>query len=278
MEMGETVSDVQKLQDDGQCVICSKKHDDPKKEKVESPVSKSGWERDKSMVGVFDGGDAERAAIYPNAHFPPPYPTEGHHALAFTSFVQKGKDRRLRLNHFLDKVGFAPNQPQNIIQLPNRHGAVSPKADPTASWPADVKKEYKSFWVSIDLGKPLQLHTGRHAKSYFKTSDLIYHRMAFLAYDATTCTEESMQEFENNLKGLVKGAVNFAFLHVVGGSWICHPEHLRVATDLYGKTGKHVYTYLHGGGKKQKVEHEGYPGAGARPPPWTTVKLDTTPF
>ena len=278
MEMGETVAAVQKLQDEDKCVICSKKHDNPKKETVESTVSKEGWERDKSMVGVFDGGDARRAAIYPNATFPPPYPTEGHHGLAFTSFIKGGKDQCLRLNHFLNKVGFAPNQPPNIIQLPDRHGAVPPKADPTASWPADVKKEYKSFWVSIDLGKPLQLHTGRHAGSYFGTSDVVYFRMTVLAYDEDSCEKESMQEFEDNLKGLIKGAVNYAFIQVAEGNWICHPEHLRIATDLYGKTGKHQYTYLHGSGKKQKVEHEGYPGTGARPPPWSKVKLDTTPF
>lgn len=275
MEMGETVAKVMAMQAEGKCVLCGEPHDEAKKAAVESTVSKDGWERDKSLVDVFERADAQRAAIYPNTRFPPPYPTEGHHCLAFTSFIRGGKDRALRLNSFLNKVGFKPNQPSNIIHLPDRHGAVPPGASAMTAWPAGVKKEYKSFWVSIDLGRPLQLHLGRHVGSYFAASDGLYLELLRHALDVETCKDESMQEFEEALKELIHGAVNYAFIQVAGGRWLCHPEQVRIATDLYGKTGKHAYFHS---GRKRNVEHEGYPGTGARPPPWTKVTLDTTPF
>jgi hypothetical protein len=284
MEMGESVAVANQLQLEDKCVVCGKKHKDPKKEAIEPTICKKpGWERNKSMEGVFESGDTQRASIYPGAKFPPPYPTEGHHCVAFTSFVAKDKsraekDRCVRLNHFLNKVGFQVNQPANIVQLPNRHGQVAPGANSTVAWPVGVKKEYKSYWVSIDLGRPLQLHTGRHVGSYFVSSDALYGRMLGLSYDPDACETETMQEFEDNLKQLVKGTVNYAFIQVAQTTWICHPEHLRVATDLYGKTGNHSYAYIHGDGRREEVQHEGYPGTGATPSPWQKIKLQTTPF
>ncbi|OJT24239.1 hypothetical protein BO221_13745 [Archangium sp. Cb G35] len=279
MEMGESVTVANATQAEGKCVICNNKHKDPKKEQIEKTVSKNGWERDKSMVGVFAWGDAKRMAIYPNAS-PPPYPTEGHHCLAFTSFIKENKDRCVRLNHFLNKVGFKANQPSNIIQLPDRHGNVAPNADPTASWPSGVKKEYKSYWVSIDLGHPLQLHLGRHRGEYFKLSDALYARMLGLAYDPDTCEQESMQDFEDGLKELSEGVVNHAFNQVVQGVWKCHPEHLRIAQSLYGKTGSHTDFYVNNAekNKRQRVENKGYPGAGGQPTNGQNLSLDIGPL
>lgn len=276
MEMGESVARANAMQAEDKCVVCGKKHEAPKKEKIEETVPKPGWERDKSMVGVFEWGDAKRTAIYPNAK--PPYPTEGHHCLAFTSFIKDKQDRCVRLNHFLNKVGFQANQPSNIIQLPDRHGEVSPNADPASSWPSGVEKKYKSYWVSIDLGYPLQLHLGRHCGEYFKLSDALYARMLGYAYDPDTCEEESMKDFEDRLKELIRGAVNHAFIQVAQGVWKCHPEQLRIARNLYGKTGTHTDEELASIGKKTRVVNEGYPGSGGQPADGQKVKLDTTPF
>lgn len=279
MEMGESVKNANKIQVQDKCVVCSKKHTNPKKEKIQSTVSKPGWERDQSLTGVFDSGDAQRTSIYPGVRFPPPYPTEGHHCLALTSFIKKNKDRCVRLNHFLNKVGFQPNQPANILQLPDRHGQVAPGANSGMAWPKGVKKEYKSYWVSIDLGKPLQLHTGRHAATYFKFSDALYTRMMGLAYDVNKCQNRTSQDFEERLKKLIKAAVNYAFIQVAQATWVCHPEHLRIATSLYGQVGRQSHTYAHSSGWKEKVEHVGYPGKGTKPPPYQKgISLETTPF
>lgn len=276
MQMGESVAVANAIQKAGKCVICDSDHAAPKKEKIDKTAGKSGWERDKSLVGVFDSGDAARASIYPAGAYPPPYPTEGHHCLAYTSFVKRNKDTCVRLNHFLNKTGFKPNDGPNILQLPDRHGRSGVSA--ATVWPAGVKKEYKSFWVSVDLSKPLQLHLGRHRGSYFLESDALYSQMMINAYDPDMCKDESLQDFEDALKVLSKGAVNFAFIHVSASKWICHPEHLRIARDLYGKTGKHQYTYVHGSGRKESQRLVGYPGKATTVAAWPKVSLDTTPF
>jgi hypothetical protein len=279
MQMGESVAMAMLLQKQGKCVICdSDEHPDPKREKIEKTAGKSGWERDKKLDGVFESGDSKRSSIYPGGSFPPSYSTEGHHCLAYTSFVQSNKDTCLRLNHFLNKVGFHPNDPPNILHLPGRAGDVKPAAPGTTAWPKGVKKEYKCFWVSVDLGKPLQLHTGRHRGTYFASSHALYRDLLRFVSDPDVCKDETMDEFKDALKEASKGAVNRAFIQVAGAKWICHPEHLRIARDLYGKTGRHSYRYAHGSGRSEAVTHVGYPGTGASPGPWPQLKLTTTPF
>ncbi len=276
MEMGEAISADQAPQLEDKCVICGTKHKEPKKENIQKTAGKSGWERDKNMVGIFETGDAERRSIYPNSAYPPPYPTEGHHCLAFTSFVEGGKDVSMRLNHYLNKVGFAPNQPKNIIHLPGRTGAASPGLNMT--WPSGVAESYKNFWISIDLGKPLQLHVGRHAPTYFGISHSLVGSLETLFTEAGTCKEKSTKELEDKLKELAEAARNYAFMQVAEAQWICHPEHLRIATDMYSKAGKHSYIYKRSSGKTRKLESSGYGGTGNPPPPWTSLNLDTGPF
>lgn len=266
MEMGETVAQAAALQAEGKCVICSSKTcEKPKKEDVQKTAGKSGWDRDESMAGVFETGDTARCSVYPGASFPPPYPTEGHHCLVFTSFVKDGEDRCVRLNHFLYKVGFGPNQPRNIIQLPGRRGAAAPA--PGKTWPPGAHESYKNYWISIDLGKPLQLHAGRHAESYFGLSHALARKLSTMSSNPETCKQKSQKEIEDRLKELAEVSVNYAFIQVAEGVWPCHPERLMEATALYSKPSS------------SKVgQAGGYGGAGNPPPPWTSVDLDTGPF
>ena len=143
------------MQHDGKCVICGIQHDEPKKEKVEPTVpNDSGWHR-KSVSGILEK-ISQKTAIYPNSQFPPTYKYQGHHCIALSSLVEDAnttapKDRRLRLNHFLKKIGFYPNRDKNCIGLPARssYGSFGP------------------FWESIDEDKPLQMHGPGHDEQYF---------------------------------------------------------------------------------------------------------------
>lgn len=77
---------------------------------------------------------------------------------------------------------------------------------------------------------------------------------------------------------LIKGAVNYAFAEVASGAWQCHPEHLRIAKSLYGKSGTHKGDYVMDNRKRRKVVLEGYPGTGASPADGQRVTLETAPF
>ncbi|WP_437306867.1 hypothetical protein [Sorangium sp. So ce388] len=247
MEIGETVTDVQAILNRGQCVICDKAHDAPKDEPVEPTADKSGWERDKSMSGVFDGGDAERCKIYKDNTYPPGYTSEGHHSLAYSSFVKNGKDEFLRLNHFLNGAGFRPNASPNIIQLPGRSG--------DAGAPAALERSFQAFWVSVESGKPLQLHIGRHKASYFASSDNVVRRIAALISSPAQCEESNLNSLKSKLKRYVDAAVNYAFMCVTRAKWKCHPDKLREAQAGYS-------------------HHRGQNSPSA----WPEIRLDISPF
>jgi hypothetical protein len=276
MEIGEPISFAKQLQKEGKCVVCKTKHKDPKKENIEATAPKDGWRRDESMVGVFECADANRASIYPSDSFPPPYKTEGHHCVAHICFIEKGKDLRPHLDHFLNKVGFAPNQPRNIIHLPGRYGLPAPA--PGKRWPAEAPESYKNFWLSVDIGKPLQLHIGNHSKMYFACSFALMKAIVEAVFDPAVCEESTQEEFERELKTTIDGAVNYAFKQVAEGNWVCHPEQLRIATDLYGKVGKHQHAMCVGGKRFRKDLLVGYGGECSAPVLWPKVNLETEPF
>ncbi|WP_437277905.1 hypothetical protein WME90_42835 [Sorangium sp. So ce375] len=249
MEIGETVTGVQAMIERKQCVICDKQHEAPKDEPVEPTVGKSGWERDKSMSGVFDGANAERCKIYKDNTYPPQYTSEGHHSLAYSSFVKNGKDELQRLNHFLNSAGFRPNDSPNIIQLPGRGG------DPGA--PAALEKSFQAFWVSVESGKPLQLHVGRHKTSYFAKSEILVRRIAELISSPTRCEQSDLNSLKEKLKWYADRAVNHAFTCVATatGGWVCHPEKLLEAQGAYR-------------------DHSGQ----FSPSAWPEIRLNTVPF
>ncbi|WP_437661596.1 hypothetical protein [Sorangium sp. So ce1182] len=283
MQLGESASFIADLQSSGKCVICDQEHKNKKTEDVK-PVteSNSGWER-KNMDRIFDTGDANRSSIYVGSVLPSPstYQTEGHHCLAYSSFIKgNGEDVCLRLNFFLDQVGFAPNDAPNVIQLPGRRG---PPQSPRGPWPVGVYETLKSFWVSIDQGKPLQLHVGRHNGAYFGESESVVQRLIVFASDPNKCEEETIDQFKERLKGLITGAVNYAFKCVAENTWVCHSSRLGPALSLYrlSSTEKHNFTVEAGTPSNKRtlrMSLVGYGGTGDPPPPWQTVNLITSPF
>lgn len=230
------------------CPICDGSHEEPKQEKIEPTAGKSGWERDKSMADVFDKGDAKRCAIYENDKFPPSFKTEGHHSVALSSFVKAGKDQSLKLNHLLNAAGFHPNDPPNIIQLPARIGdSTAPQALPLG---------FQTFWVSVEQGKPLQVHLGRHNGRYFASSDNVVRRVAaLLSISPDKCKEQKLDDLKKKLKKHMDGAVNYAFMCVTRAKWVCHPDKLKAAQKEYAQ---------HGGKKSASA--------------WCKITLDPAPF
>ncbi|WP_437983676.1 hypothetical protein [Sorangium sp. So ce117] len=223
MQVGETVSDVQAMADRGECAICSKTHSQPKKEDVKDVAPQDGnWHR-KAMSKVFEK-TSEKQAIYPNSSFPPNYKHQGHHCIALKTLVQDAdkspKDRILRLNHFLKKVGFYPNRDKNCIGLPEMA--------------AKKRQEYGEFWKSIDEGKPLQLHGPGHDVRYFAACTAMVQRLLqFIVPKAEDCEEKSKDDWENDLKELIGQAENHAFICLARASWVVHRKELSEAINIY---------------------------------------------
>jgi hypothetical protein len=261
MQIGETVSAVMQMQNEGKCVICSQSHADPKKEKIKTIApGNAGWHR-KTMTGIFES-DGTRERIYPSG-FPPPYSYQGHHALALSALVKDAntdspKDKRIRLNYYLDKIGYYPNRPCNVIGLPARKGAG----------------DFEAFWRSIDLDKPLQLHGPGHDDEYFARCDALLADLVLALTDL--CKELDTSEWESLLDQTMKHGENYAFKNLARGEsgWVLHAGELATAKRLYSapKTvvetvrAKTVSAKVRGYGKKQKDIK------------FPDPKLDTGPF
>lgn len=226
--MGEglaTKSDNPAGQDE--CFICGKNHPEPKPGPTSfKTAGKSGWNR-VSMANVFDDKDPDRTSIYKD--YPPSFGTEGHHCLAFSSFVSKDNDVFPRLNHYLDQVGFKPNGSKNIIQLPGRAGC----SDVKQKLKIDVDLRYQTFYMAAQTGKPLQPHLGRHKKRYFAASDALVRRLAILAVNSMICEETSEDDMKKKIKDHADAAVNYAFVAVASAKWICHIEHMNFLKSTY---------------------------------------------
>lgn len=224
MEIGETVDVVVALSAAGKCVLCgSAEHEQPKQDEVkEIAPGNTGWHR-KSMAGVFES-DGTRNAVYPGNTFPPPYKYQGHHCLALSALVtdantKSPKDRRLRLNFYLDKVGFSPNQPRNCIGLPARKG-----------W-----GDFEAFFQSIDLDKPLQLHGPGHDERYFTQCDRLISSLIAALTHPKLCEKKTKDEWKELLKKRVAQAENFAFRKLANNdsAWQLHPSEQIAALGLY---------------------------------------------
>lgn len=224
MQIGESVAIAVELADAGKCVICSKSHGEPKKADIK-PVapSNSGWKR-KSMAGVFQS-DGKRESVYPARLFPPPYAYQGHHCLALSSLVTDAntgspKDRRIRLNFYLDQIGFFPNRPQNCIGLPARSG-----------W-----GDFEAFFDAIRLNAPLQMHGPGHDESYFAQCDRLISSLISALTDPELCEEETDESWKDLLKERVANAENYAFNKLAenDGAWRLHPgEQVAALTLLF---------------------------------------------
>lgn len=223
MQFGESVAIIAQMQEEGKCVFCSQNHEEPKKEVVKetAPID-SGWKR-KSMKGVFEE-IPKKLAIYPNDSFPPDYDYQGHHCLALSSFVKNAdkksrKDKRIRLNHFLNKIGFFPNRGKNIIGLPERKS----------------NGDFDAFWDSLGFDKPLQLHGPWHDKKYFMQVANLINRMLSMITAPDFCKEFTKSEWEEKLKEAIESAENVAFNKLAKNesSWRLHHREQRTALEIY---------------------------------------------
>jgi hypothetical protein len=223
MEIGETVTFTAKLQAKGKCIICSKKHKDRKKEQIK-PVAPSnrGWHR-KSMANVFESIPA-KLRIYPNNNFKPPYKHQGHHCVALSALVEDAntkspKDRIIRFNHFLNKVGFEPNREQNCIGLPARTGYG----------------DFEAFWMALDKKKPLQMHGPGHDESYFMQVDGLLALLISMITNPDTCEQLEQDEWEDELEMMIGWLENYAFKKLASndGVWRLHPADQKLAERIY---------------------------------------------
>jgi hypothetical protein len=224
MEIGETVSIGADLATDGKCIICSQAHDEPKRDEIQEVAPnapKSRWGR-KSMSGVFDWVEP-RKSIYLHGRSPS-YTNQGHHCVALSSFVENAntnqrRDRRLRLNHFLNKIGYYPNRKQNCILLPVRRSYG----------------DFDAFWKALDQDKPLQMHGPGHDQEYFGQCDRLLSFMVMLITDPEICTEQSQQDWENELREIATQAENYGFRHLANNEipWRLHPMEQHRALRLY---------------------------------------------
>jgi hypothetical protein len=261
VEIGESVAVVVKMQKEGKCIICSKDHDKPKKDEIK-PIApgNSGWHR-KTMTGIFES-DGTREKVY-SSGFPPSYSYQGHHCLALSAVVENANggspsDRRLRLNFFLDKVGFFPNRPRNVIGLPARKGIG----------------DFKAFWHSVDGDHPLQMHGPGHDEAYFVRCERLLGRLVSGAADL--CEESTQKEWEDQLRELAKQAENYAFKNLAhyDEGWQLHPAEQQAATRLYSASTDTTETVS---GKSASKSVAGY-GKAPKNIKYPDPGLDTGPF
>lgn len=248
VEIGETVGMVAKMQKEGKCVICGKSHPKPKKDDIK-PIApgNSGWHR-VTMTKKFES-DGVREKVYASG-FPPSYPYQGHHCLALSSLVENAngdnpEDRRIRLNFFLDKIGFFPNRDRNVIGLPARKGIG----------------DFNAFWKSVDVNHPLQMHGPGHDEAYFVRCERLLGQLVDVAKDM--CKECDQKEWEDELRELTKQAENYAFKNLAhfDDGWQLHPAEQKVAARLYSAspsttemvTGKSASASVSGYGKARKT-------------------------
>lgn len=223
MQVGESVAVVMADQDDGKCVFCSKNHAEPKKEDIkETAPADSGWHR-KTMTGVFEKIKAKEA-IYPHGVFPPSYTYQGHHCVALSALVidansKSPKDKWLRLNHFLKKIGFYPNRIQNCIGLPARKSYG----------------DFNNFWLAIDANAPLQMHGPGHDEDYFNQVQRLIITLISVITAEEFCKELDKSEWEKALKDGIESIENYAFNKLAGNdsSWCLHRDEQRKAIEIY---------------------------------------------
>lgn len=261
MQMGESVTAAMALQAQGKCVICDKKHKDAKKETITKCAGKTGWKR-VGMGGKFEQ-IGPKLAIYPKNTFPPKayYTHEGHHCLALSSFIANEKtnpkDVYLRLNYFLDKGGYSPNRDENSIGLPGR-------------------PMYDSFWAALDEDKPLQMHIGDHDDSFMAQTAALLARLVRLMTDPDECKKTDKNDWEDELKKMIKNAENYAFVKLASNAapWRLHPVDHKIALDVYFMPKSMTQTFSR---KSGKVTLTGL-GHAKKTITWPKPSLPQSPF
>lgn len=219
MEIKEGIAKMVRLFKD-KCIFCGKDHPEPKKDKIKP----TGWKR-AEIVGVGGNFSAKKNDLYPDGKSPPTvYSSEGHHCLAFSSFIvdarKSPKDRFPKLNHYIKEKGYDPNNKNNTIDLPGR------KQKDDAGWQTQSKK-FGAFEKAVLAKKPLQLHIGGHCKKLMNASNLMLLDIVNGIQDSEMCAEPK-DTFKQELYEQVVEAEDNAFKLTAAAEspWILHPEKL----------------------------------------------------
>ncbi len=218
-QIGEGIAvALQRLEED-KCVFCGKKHEERKKDKIKP----TNWKR-KGIAGVGGNFVAKKKTIYPGGISPPAaYRSEGHHCLAFSSFIvdarKSPKDRFAALNHYLKEKDHDPNNPNNCIDLPGRKKKGEGK-----------EANYYEFEIAVKAGFPLQLHIGGHAKEFLMQSSLMLRDLVNEIKDAGICKGPDGDFKQELLDGVIEFEDEaFKLTAAAESPWIAHPGPIKKA-------------------------------------------------
>lgn len=220
-EIGEGIAVVIQRMEQDKCVFCGKADH---KELNKEPINPTGWTR-AEISGVGGNFVAKKKSIYPaNTSPPTAYRSEGHHCLAFSSFIVDArnapKDRFAALNHYLKQEGYNPNNPNNTIDLPGR----KVKGD------TDAHANFKEFELAVLAGKPLQLHIGGHKQEFMSASNMLILAVVTGLQDSNSC-KKPPADFKKKLKQKIIDAEDRAFKFTASTTspWVAHPGPLMLA-------------------------------------------------
>lgn len=216
--------------DKDECIFCGEDdHENPKKDVIEP----TNWKR-KKIQGVGGRFSADKRNLYPGGKSPTStYVAEGHHCLAFSSFIMGAqskppnpRDRFAALNHYLKEKSYDPNNDSNVIDLPGRK----------ASGDKDPDAQYVEYGIAVEAGKPLQLHIGGHADVFMNASNVMLRDIVRAFQQNGLCAKPD-DEFKNKLLKKVEEAEDEAFKLTasVTKPWICHPGPLVKAEEFAKK-------------------------------------------
>lgn len=220
-QIGEGIAVAITRLQEGKCVFCGKaEHEFPKKDEIKP----TNWKRE-TISGVGENFVSQKKSIYPGNTSPPSaYRSEGHHCLAFSSFIvdagNSPKDRFAALNHYLKEKGYSPNNKNNTIDLPGR----KEQGD------QDDHGNFKEYEKAVLAGKPLQLHIGGHKKEFMNASNTMI-RDVIRAFQRSSLCDKPDDEFKQELLDNIKDAEDIAFKKTAGAimPWVAHPGPLSQA-------------------------------------------------
>ncbi|WP_075186367.1 hypothetical protein [Teredinibacter haidensis] len=226
-QIGEGIAITQVRLDEGKCVFCGEdEHEFPKKDVIKA----TGWKRAK-IAGVGGRFSGAKLDLYPKQVTPPTaYKSEGHHCLAFSSFIigaqsspPNPRDRFAALNHYLKEKNYDPNNINNVIDLPGR----KEKGE------EDPRSHYMEFTIAVEKEKPLQVHIGGHADKFMNASNVLLLDIVSTIQENKLCGKPD-DEFKNKLLKKVENAEDKAFKKTAGAisPWICHPAHINKAKEF----------------------------------------------
>lgn len=204
----------------GPCSLCGKTHANNKEDDIKSP----GWKR-QTIKGLGIRHKNEKKTIYPGNTSPPAiYNSSGHHCVALSAFINTKKvDKNLKLNHFLDKAGYDPNNLDNCIDLPScKKGDVI----------------FPEFEMALSKAKPLQIHIGKHVKGYFNHCNTLTQDLFNFFTELDECKEPE-KKWLDDLHKAMQLLEDEAFQKTAAAQrpFMLHPTPLREAEDIARSKG-----------------------------------------